>query len=166
MAVKKAQAAMEYLVTYGWALLVLFVVVGYLISSGAFSASTFATQECTFQPDLPCSPYVLYKSLGSTRLEFGLTNGLGFPIKVTKVNYTVTNIIQEGKNTYNGPIPTGVIPSGTKMNFTRNFLGAVQPQLREIKTIIVTMEYQNCRGGTCTGNYVTSGRIATMVESG
>ena len=39
----KAQAAMEYLVTYGWALLILFVVVAYLLTSGAFSANSFAS---------------------------------------------------------------------------------------------------------------------------
>jgi hypothetical protein len=58
MGLKKGQAMMEYLVTYGWALLALLIVVAVLLSSGVFSPNSFATQECTFQPDLPCSPFI------------------------------------------------------------------------------------------------------------
>lgn len=165
------QAAMEYLVTYGWALLALFIVIAILLSSGAFSASSYAVQECTFQPDLPCPSFVLYKSgSGSpnTTLQFSLANGLGFPIRVNNVTYTGTGLGDSGRNTYTGnlPAPSGIIPSGQRMNFTQNFSGALQPQIRDFKTIYVSITYSNCKGGVCRSNYTTSGRISTLIEKG
>ncbi|MCX8195375.1 MAG: hypothetical protein N3G22_04705, partial [Candidatus Micrarchaeota archaeon] len=94
MAGSRGQAAMEYLVTYGWALLALILVIALLYASGAFSSSAFLQPECTFQPDLPCSPYIIYTTTLSsgakaTMLHYTLTNNLGFPIKIVEVNYTV-----------------------------------------------------------------------------
>ena len=169
--VLRGQAAMEYLVTYGWALLALFIVIALLISSGAFSASSYAVQECTFQPDLPCPSFMLYKSTSgapNTTLQFSLANGLGFPINITNVTYTATGLGDQGRNTYTGnrPVPSGVIPSGQRMNFTQNFSGSAQPQIRDFKTIYVSITYSNCKGGTCRSNYTTSGRISTLIEKG
>lgn len=161
----KAQAAMEYLVTYGWALLALFVVIAYLLSTGAFSASSFSAQECTFQPDLSCSPYILFQqSSTSTALRFTLTNGLGFPINVTSVNYTVTNIGLDGKRVLAGAVPPATVPSGAKMNFSMDFDGSTQPAARDFRTVLVSLEYVNCRNTPCSGPYVTSGRISATVQ--
>ena len=130
----RAQAAMEYLVTYGWALLVLFVVVAYLLTSGAFSASSFAAQECVFQPDLHCSPFVLYTESGATVLQFTITNGLGFPIKISGINYTTTGIGASGRKVYPGSVPGNAIPSGARMNFTGTFPGSPQPSANDFRT--------------------------------
>ncbi|MGD0510444.1 MAG: LamG domain-containing protein [Candidatus Micrarchaeaceae archaeon] len=40
----KAQSAMEYLMTYGWAILIIAVVLGALFSLGVFNSATFATR--------------------------------------------------------------------------------------------------------------------------
>ena len=155
---------MEYLVTYGWALLVLFVVVAYLLTSGAFSANSFASQECVFQPDLSCSPYVLYKDSGSTTLLFTLTNGLGFPINVSSINYTTTGIGASGRRVYPGTVPIGTITSGARMNFTQVFLDAPQPAANDFRTIYVEIAYRNCKNSPCSDTYVTSGRISAIVQ--
>jgi hypothetical protein len=54
----KAQSAMEYLMTYGWAILVIAVVLGVLYSLGIFSPSNFAPKaqhgSCqVFRPNGP-----------------------------------------------------------------------------------------------------------------
>jgi len=163
----RAQAAMEYLVTYGWALLVLLAVVAYLLTSGAFSANSFAAQECVLQPDLSCSPFVLYKDDVNTVLKFTLTNGLGFPIKITEVNYTTSGIGAQGRMIYPGalPTPTGTIASGDKMAFTTTFFGDPQPSVNDFRTIYVEMSYLNCKNSPCSGPYVTSGRISAVVQN-
>ena len=92
----KGQAMMEYLVTYGWALLALLFVVAFLIGTGAFSPNSFSTQECTFQPDLSCPSFIMYIDSSAAgqpaTLEFTLKNGLGFPINVTNVTYTAMDV--------------------------------------------------------------------------
>jgi len=158
---------MEYLVTYGWALLVLFVVLAYLLTSGAFSSNSFSTQECIFQPDLPCSPFILYKSGGSTILKFELTDGLGFPIEVYSVNYTVAGLGSSTRQTYqsSGYYDQPINP-GQKFSFEHAFSGSTQPSPRDFRNIDVALAYMNCRANPCTGPYVVSGRISTAVEEG
>jgi len=160
----RAQAAMEYLVTYGWALLILVVVVAYLLTSGAFSANSFAAQECVLQPDLSCSPYVLYREGDTTTLLFTLTNGLGFPIKITGVNYTTTGIGASGRMVYVGTPPTDKVASGAGMNFEQIFSGGQQPPVGDFRTIYVELTYENCKKSPCSGPYSTSGRISAVVQ--
>ena len=48
----KGQAAIEFLMTYGWALLIIFTVLALLIASGVWQRP--APTECFVHPDLPC----------------------------------------------------------------------------------------------------------------
>ena len=158
------QAAMEYLVTYGWALLILFIVVAYLLTSGAFSAGSFAAQECVFQPDLSCSPFVIYREGADTNLKFTLTNGLGFPINISEINYTTIGIGAAGRRFYSGTAPSGTIASGSRFDFNQTFPGDVQPSANDFRTIYVEMSYFNCKNSVCSGPYMTSGRISAVVQ--
>ena len=85
---KKAQAAMEFLMTYGWALLVVLIVIGALAYIGVTGSSTFSGDQCTFPPGLICSSFKVDASgdasSGATTLGAGnedimviLQNGLG-----------------------------------------------------------------------------------------
>jgi hypothetical protein len=166
MGLKKGQAMMEYLVTYGWALLALLIVVAVLLSSGVFSPNSFATQECTFQPDLPCSPFILYAASGTdATLQFTLQNNLGFPINITQVNYTATNLGDDGTVTHTRVLLMSV-GQGKNASFTQTFPGPRQPQARDFKSVYVSISYMNCKSRPCSGPYVTSGRISTFVEAG
>ncbi|MEM3215705.1 MAG: hypothetical protein QXS17_02200 [Candidatus Micrarchaeaceae archaeon] len=51
----KAQSAMEYLMTYGWAILIIAVVLGALFSLGVFSSSSFLGTACIPQSGFLCS---------------------------------------------------------------------------------------------------------------
>ena len=168
----RGQAMMEYLVTYGWALLALFLVIALLIASGVFSPNSFSSQDCTFQPNLPCSPYILYVDTtpgptnGQAILNFTLTNGLGFPINVTGVNYTTTDLGLEGRNLVVGsfPGPVALLPGGN-ISFGQNFSGTREPSPKTFKTLYATVSYLNCKNPPgCTGPYIVSGRISAMVE--
>ena len=164
MKATKGQAAMEYLVTYGWALLILFIVVAYLLTSGAFSAGSFAAQECVLQPDLSCSPFVIYREGADTKLKFTLTNGLGFPINISSINYTTVGIGASGRMIYPGAAPSGTIASGSRFDFNQTFSGGVQPSANDFRTIYVEMSYFNCKNSICSGPYMTSGRISAVVQ--
>ena len=164
----KAQAAMEYLVTYGWALLALLFVIALLIGTGAFSVSNFSTSECTFQPDIPCSSFILYKEAAATAagehtvLAFNISNGLGFPINITNVSYSVSGIGVSGNSVVNVPLANPIsLKSGAYTGFEQVFDGSTQPSVKDFKTIYVYLTFYNCRSlsSNCTGPYVTSGRI-------
>lgn len=167
----RGQAAMEYLVTYGWALLALFAVIAFLVGSGIFSSNNYMVQECTFQPDLPCPISILYANATRAELQFSLVNGLGFPISVKNVTYTSSDIGLQGMQIYTGslPTPSGIINSSGAMNFTEVFTGPQVPAPGNSRQIIVNVLYQDCETLPCTpagGTYTTTGRISAMVQSG
>ena|SRR3989338_9098585 len=51
---KKAQAAMEFLMTYGWAILVVLVVVGALAYFGVLNPSNLVPERCVLTAPLDC----------------------------------------------------------------------------------------------------------------
>ncbi|MBI5391980.1 hypothetical protein HZB00_03170, partial [Candidatus Woesearchaeota archaeon] len=51
---KKGQAAMEFLMTYGWAILVVLVAIGALAYFGVLSPSRFLPRSCTIGPGFSC----------------------------------------------------------------------------------------------------------------
>lgn len=51
----KAQSAMEYLMTYGWAILIISIVLGSLFSLGVFSTSSFLSTSCIPSSGYYCS---------------------------------------------------------------------------------------------------------------
>jgi hypothetical protein len=163
----RGQVAMEYLVTYGWALLALVAVLGILFASGLFSASNFATQECVFQPDLPCNTFIFYQSTSnpstSSTLEFRVTNGLGYPINITEITYTATDLGTSGRTSNTFSIPTSV-PSGVSKDFKYVVNGPAQPSIGNVVSILVSLTYKNCKYSPCTGPYNTTGRITATVQ--
>jgi len=162
---------MEYLVTYGWALLALFFVIALLIGSGAFSVNNFSSQECVFQPDIPCSSFIIYKennpSTGDlqTVIAFNISNGLGFPINITNLSYSASGWGGSGVTVFEGPLSPVNLASGQSAAFSYNVTGSSQPSERDFKTVFVKLTYYNCKvPADCTGPYVTTGRISSTVE--
>ncbi|MGC8776999.1 MAG: hypothetical protein ACP5P2_03635, partial [Candidatus Micrarchaeia archaeon] len=58
----KAQSAMEYLMTYGWAILIIAVVLGALFQLGVFNKNSYAPIGCIPQSGFLCSNPVLSTS--------------------------------------------------------------------------------------------------------
>ena len=71
---KKSQAAVEFLLTYGWAILAALVALGALVYFGVTNPAKTLPDKCTFSNDFNCQDfYVTVPSNVSIRL----TNGLG-----------------------------------------------------------------------------------------
>ncbi len=69
----KAQSAMEYLMTYGWAILIIAVVLAALFELGVFNGSNLAPQACIAQAGFVCkNPIYTANGIGIT---FGQTTG-------------------------------------------------------------------------------------------
>jgi len=70
---KKAQAAMEFLMTYGWAILVVLVVIGALSYFGVLSPATLLPEKCTFPVSISCVDH----SVSDGTITLVLQNGAG-----------------------------------------------------------------------------------------
>jgi len=77
---KKAQAAMEFLMTYGWAILVVLIVISALAYFGVLNPQQFLPQKCQFSTGIVCVDKQL-KSGGELNLR--LSNGLGNAVDIT-----------------------------------------------------------------------------------
>jgi len=72
---RKAQAAMEFLMTYGWAILVVLIAIGALAYFGVLNPSKFLPSSCTLQPGLDCSEFKVQASDNTVHLF--VRNGMG-----------------------------------------------------------------------------------------
>ncbi|MCL5679969.1 MAG: hypothetical protein M1465_01325 [Candidatus Marsarchaeota archaeon] len=70
---KKAQSAMEYLMTYGWAILIIAIVLAALFSLGIFSSSSFTGTTCIASSGFLCSSPVW--TSGTLHVTLGQSTG-------------------------------------------------------------------------------------------
>ncbi len=74
---KKGQAAMEFLMTYGWAILVVLAAIGALAYFGVLSPGNLLPQRCEFAAGMDCTENPDASAGGGT-ISFPLTNSQGY----------------------------------------------------------------------------------------
>ena len=80
-ALVKAQAAMEFLMTYGWTILVVLVAIGVLAYFGVLSPDMFLPQKCSLPAGITCLDY----EVGSSRVNLVLQNNFGETMTINSV---------------------------------------------------------------------------------
>jgi len=181
MASRKGQAAVEYLMTHGWAILALTAVLAILFSSGMFNTSKYVKQECYFQPDLYCASFRLAKGEPYV-LTLSINNGLGFDMLVGEINLTSTDLGTRGEYTYSYSCASGVcspnsglVKQGELLDITLPITSTESlPEKGELRQMKMSISYRNCRAdssyvGTpesCSNGspHVVSGRVVANVE--
>ena len=142
----KAQAALEFLMTYGWAILVVLVAVGALAYFGVLSPDKFLPAKCTLQSGIVC----LDHKATATSLQVVMQNSLGYDI-------TIDNI-KAGKCTAYGS--AGTLSNGAKtpaLTLTCTGIAAGATKFNEELNITYTV--------TETGiQHNNRGQITTRVE--
>ena len=85
---KKSQAAMEFLMTYGWAILVVLVAIGALAYFGVLSPDRFLPSKCQLPAGISCSDFKIDAAavLGAGEISIVLRNGLGFDLNTVSVD--------------------------------------------------------------------------------
>ena len=98
----KSQAALEFLTTYGWALLIILLMIGALAYFGVLSPSKLLPNRCNFGPEFPCLSYQISATGGTFRLR--LKNGAGEAINVESISLST-----ESSTAYTGCAPSGFL---------------------------------------------------------
>ena len=84
---KKAQSALEFLTTYGWAFLVILIMIGALSYFGVLDPSRFLPDKCLFGAGLgACQEFTV---LGNGNVVFKLVNNLGAPVSINSAGTSV-----------------------------------------------------------------------------
>ena len=81
---EKAQAAMEFMMTYGWAVVGVMVAIGALAASGALTTTFFVPEGCFLPSGIAC----VDSRVESDNIQIVITNNIGGPLIV--LNVTVT----------------------------------------------------------------------------
>ena len=86
---KKSQAALEFIMTYGWAILVVLVAIGALAYFGVLSPDKFLPRRCTLPTGIACVDFEARDAGGgATALDISLRNSLGYDIISVTVKAT------------------------------------------------------------------------------
>ncbi len=110
MAKLKGQSAMEYLMTYGWAILIVIIVVAVLFSLGVFNPSTYTQTTATgFSGfNVPTGSWQLTDS-GTMTLQ--VNNAMGSNIRI--IGFNVTQGATRVENVTNGATGLAMSPGET-----------------------------------------------------
>ena len=82
----RAQAALEFLTTYGWAFLVILIMIGTLAYFGILSPSKLLPNRCNMGSEFQCLDYQLSESGATSAVKIRLKNNLGEPITVPSLD--------------------------------------------------------------------------------
>ena len=80
---KKGQSALEFLMTYGWAILAAVIVIGVLAAFGVFSPSKYIPTQCVLSPPLGCEKNQVAATTANIQLV--IRNGAGEAIDLQSV---------------------------------------------------------------------------------
>lgn len=114
----KSQSAVEYLTTYGWAIVIIGIVLAALYNLGVFNPGSFVSTQCVFPAEFGCLSAVLY-SINST-IFFNLQNGQTSNINVTAIGCNNQGTISNMQSPLNPP--SNQITLGIGGNYTFNAL--------------------------------------------
>ncbi len=113
---KRGQAAMEFLMTYGWAILAAVIAIGVLASMGVFSPGKFASKACILNAPFGCE-----ESAIGTNIQLNIRNGGGQDYTINGIDitdctsHTTPISVADGNSTGAITISCG-FTSGAKIN--------------------------------------------------
>jgi len=148
---KKGQAAMEFLMTYGWAILVVLVAIGALAYFGVLSPSRFMPKSCTFEPGIGCDDF---KASAAGDIQLILANGKGESL--TAVTAAISGCSADGNADGNDTWIDGEKLGGAT-GITLTGCGAATVGDRIKKTI--TLTYTSASGIVHTASGELTGKI-------
>ncbi len=137
---KKAQAAMEFLMTYGWAILVVLVAIGALAYFGVLSPDRFLPERCTGPSGLDCLDKASITATNG-QVQFVFKNNLGFPIFIGGGTETATEDCSIQST------PTFAVDSGTGFGTDAN-----QHSVPNGDMVRITLD---CSAGNLDGRFKT-----------
>lgn len=158
---RKGQAAIEFFMTYGWAILALLIVIGVLLTSGILAPTYLISEECSFGNNFQCN-FALYNEGGSTQIKLEVFNGFPYKVEVKEIEL----MTRDGTQQFFGFNRNVSIDSGGSEIFEAE-LGGLEVPEGTIKRFQGTITYVSCApelGTECsTSEHGVTGRVVGSV---
>jgi len=128
---KRGQAAMEFLMTYGWAILVVLVAIGALAYFGVLTPEKFLPEKCLLSAGFFCKSFKVEAAAGITLL---VESSLPTDITLTKIEFKDKDTIL-CSGTY-----TTELKSGESSTFTASCTPSLTSGSRFKADIVITYD--------------------------
>jgi hypothetical protein len=171
LTMRKGQAAVEYLTTYGWALLVLVILVAVLFSSGLLSPNIALSEGCQFGPNVPCSFALIDQggTTGTTQISLRLFNGFAYKIRIISLELSTTD--GSASFTWSANPPPFELESGDNKTLTGD-LGVLLPA-GSVQQFNGNITYESCapevaaEGSDCSAiQHLMTGAVSGKILAG
>ena len=152
---RKGQAAMEFLMTYGWAILAAVVAIGVLAYFGVFSPGRYVSEMCVLGAPFGCDDEsIADSSVGSYgAIQLIIRNGGGDNYNITEIS--ITNCVSGWNTDLPITIETGEVTGLGEINVSCDSTNPIGTGDQFKGTL--ELKYQNPTGGrimTSSGNIV------------
>ena len=149
---KRSQSALEYMMTYGWAILIIVIVAVILYSMGIFNPSSSITTTITGFQSLGVTQANCINSVNNQILELYITNNVGYPVNITSINVTGNNglkVTQEVGSTLNPGASSSFYVNGACNKSSSSYSGSATITYTEL-------------GQPLPGPYVSTGSLVKV----
>ena len=157
----RGQASLEFLMTYGWAILALLIVIAVLFSSGIWSPNYLISEECGFGNNMQCN-FALFNDGGSTKILLEMFNGFPYAVEIKEIQLQALDRTQE----FYGFEEDKRLESGESWTFEGTLTGAEVSE-GTIKRFYGNITYVSCApelGPDCsTSEHIISGRVVGRI---
>ena len=131
---QRGQAAMEFLMTYGWAILVVLIAIGALAYFGVLNPSRFLPRSCTLMPGLDCDEFKV--DVSDDQVQIFIRNGIGDSIDFSglgidmNANGVTTDVGTDCPNIDPANIPDGALSAQLNIVCPAGVISAVGDRFR------------------------------------
>jgi len=158
---KKSQAALEFLTTYGWAFLVILIMIGTLAYFGILNPGKILPNRCTFGSEFQCVDYQISATANTFKLR--LKSAVGEPIDVSAMTLS-----SEGATQYTCSTPP-TNPASWKpgqiidLAWSGCNSAAAGLVVDEKGKILITMKYNSVSSGSTYTREVKGEILSTVI---
>jgi len=160
----KGQSAVEYIMTYGWAILALIIVTVALLGSGIVSPNYLISEECNLGSNVPCN-FIVYNEGGVSKISLQIFNGFQYKIRIEDLAIE----LKETGDIFDLTSPGSTeMESGESLEYTGTFQGSELPA-NSIKRFSAKITYVSCapeisEGSACSDSeHTISGKIVARI---
>ena len=154
----KSQAALEFLTTYGWAFLVILIMIGTLAYFGILSPGKLLPNRCNFGSEFQCLDYQISGTAGTFKIR--LKNAIGEPIDVSSMTLST-----ESSTAYTCTAPAN--PAGWKAGEIKDLTwtscsggGLVSGEKGKV---LMTIRYNTVSSGSAYAKDVKGEVLSTVI---
>lgn len=155
---KKAQASIEYLMTYGWAILAIVIILGYIMVSGIFSPASFLPEQCMVNEDVYCTGHAIITKGDGSEVRISMKNRFSSPIEIASVSVKSAGDVEW----------TELSPTSLRLSPGQDalFTGALARRLGtgQVSRLNIMVKYSVCPvelGNECSSEITSTGEMIT-----